>query len=160
MMDSTNLNNSSNEQLNLEPYIGMQFDSLDDITQFYKEFSRRKGFGVRIRSTKNNFRSMVCSNEGYHKIKNTEKEEGGNNVGENNEGGVKKKCSTARMGCTALLITSKGKNDEKWILRVLLKNLTRRDYQLAKLLLCLIPVNRPSRIEIVGINIETHVNAI
>ncbi|KAM7274955.1 hypothetical protein ACFE04_016821 [Oxalis oulophora] len=109
-MDTTNLNNSSNEEPNFEPYIGMQFDSLDDVTQFYKEFFRRKGFGVRIRSTKNNFRSMVCSNEGYHKVKVREKEEG-----ENNEGGVKKKCSIARVGCTALLITSKGKNDEKWI---------------------------------------------
>ncbi|KAM7257889.1 hypothetical protein ACFE04_013630 [Oxalis oulophora] len=38
------------EELKLEPHIGMRFDSLDEATQFYKEFSRIQGFGFRIRS--------------------------------------------------------------------------------------------------------------
>ncbi|KAM7277386.1 hypothetical protein ACFE04_019252 [Oxalis oulophora] len=56
------------EEPKLESHIGMIFDSLDEATQFYKEFSRRQGFGFRIRSSKPNFCHYVCSSEGFNAL--------------------------------------------------------------------------------------------
>ena len=39
-------------ELKSKPYVGMQFDSFDDVETFYKEFAKKEGFGIRIRTSK------------------------------------------------------------------------------------------------------------
>ena len=65
-------------KLKSNPYVGMQFDSLDGVETFYKEFSKKEGFGIHIRTSKKAPRSdnvtsriYVCCSEGQRKTKNT-----------------------------------------------------------------------------------------
>ena len=65
-------------ELKSKPYVRMQFDSLDNVETFYKEFAKQEGFGFRIRTSKKASRSdnvtnhiYVCCSEGQHKTKNT-----------------------------------------------------------------------------------------
>ena len=65
-------------KLKSNPYVGMQFDSLDSVETFYKEFSKKEGFGIHIRTSKKAPRSdnvtsriYVCCSEGQRKTKNT-----------------------------------------------------------------------------------------
>ena len=46
-------------ELKSKPYVGMQFDSLDDVETFYKEFAKKEGSGICIRTSKNAPRSDV-----------------------------------------------------------------------------------------------------
>ena len=39
-------------ELKSQPYIIMKFDSLDGVETFYKEFAKKEGFGIRIRTGK------------------------------------------------------------------------------------------------------------
>ena len=39
-------------ELKSKPYVGMQFDSFDDVETFYKEFAKKEGFGIYIRTSK------------------------------------------------------------------------------------------------------------
>ncbi|KAM4110768.1 hypothetical protein ACJW30_05G017000 [Castanea mollissima] len=55
----------------------MQFDSLDDVETFYKEFAKKEAFGIRIRTSKKAPRSdnvtsciYACCSQGQHKTKN------------------------------------------------------------------------------------------
>ncbi|KAL4598151.1 hypothetical protein ACB092_11G039500 [Castanea dentata] len=43
----------------------MQFDSLDDVETFYKEFAKKEGFGIRIRTSKKAARSDNVTNRVY-----------------------------------------------------------------------------------------------
>ena len=59
-------------------YVGMQFDSLDSVETFYKEFAKKEDFGIRIHTSKRAPKSdnvisriYVCCNEGKCKIKKT-----------------------------------------------------------------------------------------
>ena len=59
-------------------YVGMQFDSLDGVEIFYKEFAKKEDFGIRIHTSKRapksdnvTSRIYVCCNEGQCKIKKT-----------------------------------------------------------------------------------------
>ncbi|KAM7269982.1 hypothetical protein ACFE04_029196 [Oxalis oulophora] len=83
------VNYVSNEELKPEPHIGMRFESLDEAKEFYKDFSRLKGFGFRIRSTKKIFCYLVCSSQGYRVVNTSEDREIG-----------------------------KGKDDDKWMLKI------------------------------------------
>ena len=54
----------------------MQFDSLDGVETFYKEFAKKEGFGIRVCTSKRPPRSdiitsciYVCCNEGQCKRK-------------------------------------------------------------------------------------------
>ena len=65
------LEDFGNYELKSKPYVGMQFDSLDDVETFYKEFAKKEGFGIRIRMSKKAPRSdnvtsriYVCCSEG------------------------------------------------------------------------------------------------
>ena len=88
LYDAPNNSGLSEQQLPLEdfgdcdlkskPYVRMQFDSLDGAKTFYKEFSKKEGFGIRTRSSKKAPRSdnvtsriYVCCSEGQRKTKNT-----------------------------------------------------------------------------------------
>ncbi|KAM7277935.1 hypothetical protein ACFE04_005069 [Oxalis oulophora] len=72
------VNYVSNEEPKPEPHVGMRFESLDEAKEFYKYFSRLKGFGFRIRSTKNLFCYLVCSSQGYRVVNTSEHREIGN----------------------------------------------------------------------------------
>ena len=86
LYDAPNNSGLSEQELPLEdfgdcdlkskPYVRMQFDSLDGAKTFYKEFSKKEGFGIRIRSSKKAPRSdnvtsriYVCCSEGQRKTK-------------------------------------------------------------------------------------------
>ena len=65
-------------ELKCKPYVGMQFDSLDGVETFYKEFAKKEGFGIRIHTIKKapksdnvTSRIYVCYCEGQCKTKNT-----------------------------------------------------------------------------------------
>ncbi|XP_058746145.1 protein FAR1-RELATED SEQUENCE 5-like [Vicia villosa] len=109
----SNINFSEEPQINIvaeeniEPYVGMEFDSLEKATDFYRLFSKAKGFGIRTRSSKANYCILVCVREGKLPVKSTND----NNVE------VKKKCSTMRMGCQASLTISKENNSHMWTVK-------------------------------------------
>ena len=88
------------EHLVLYPCIGMEFDSLTDVKEFYTSFAKKEGFGVRTRSTKENFCILVCSNEGKHIVKSGNEEEYDVCIGK-----TKKKCLTLRTNCKALIVS-------------------------------------------------------
>ncbi|KEH40723.1 hypothetical protein MTR_1g033820 [Medicago truncatula] len=48
---------------NLHPRIEMEFNAINDVKEFYISFSKKKGFGIRTRTTKEHFCTLVCSNE-------------------------------------------------------------------------------------------------
>ena len=87
LYDASNNLKPSEQELPLEnfgdceskskPYVGMQFDSLDDVETFYKEFAKKEGFGIRIRMSKKAPRSdnvtsrmYVCWSDRQLKTKN------------------------------------------------------------------------------------------
>jgi hypothetical protein len=114
----TNLGNSKSNETNVEEYhnvcptVGMEFDSLEDVKEFYTSFAKKEGFGVRIRSTKPNFCILVCSNAGKHIVK-SESGEGSNVCIRKN----KKRCSTSRTDCKASLVVSKAWKRSKWVIK-------------------------------------------
>ena len=102
-----------------KPYVGMEFDSLGDVEAFYKEFAKDEGFGIRIHTSKLASRSIdiinrvyVCCNEGHRKTKNINNEENNDNNGK-----TKRRCSTIRTGCEAMLRVSVAKNTKKWVVK-------------------------------------------
>ncbi|GAU46108.1 hypothetical protein TSUD_95800 [Trifolium subterraneum] len=70
------------------PSAGMEFDSLEDVKKFYTSFAKKEGFGVRVRSTKQNFCMLVCSNEGKHIAKSENDEESNVCIGKKERKGV------------------------------------------------------------------------
>lgn len=57
------------EEENIEPQVGMEFESLSKAMEFYTLFAKVKGFGIRIRSRKENNCILVCVREGKLPIK-------------------------------------------------------------------------------------------
>jgi len=93
---------------NLHPRIGMEFNTINDVKEFYISFAKKEGFGIRTRTTKENFCTLVCSNEGKHTTKISNEEECNVSMG------TKKKTSTSRTDCKALLSVSKAWKRSKW----------------------------------------------
>ncbi|KAK9287709.1 hypothetical protein L1049_016148 [Liquidambar formosana] len=79
--DDMILMNSSVEGLsvvNLEPYAGMTFQSLDSAREFYYEYAKRTGFTIRTNRIRHSLkntavigRDFVCSREGFRAAKHT-----------------------------------------------------------------------------------------
>ncbi|OVA06355.1 FAR1 DNA binding domain [Macleaya cordata] len=69
------LNKDQNEPV--EPKVGMEFDSVDDLHGFFKSYARLKGFGIRKRSSTKDedgvskYVRLVCSCEGNRESKNS-----------------------------------------------------------------------------------------
>ncbi|KAM3744770.1 hypothetical protein ACB098_06G076600 [Castanea mollissima] len=98
----------------------MQFDSLDDVETFYKEFAKKEGFGIRIRTSKKAARSdnvtsriYVCCSEGRRKTKNA-LDSGLNRDDENK---ARRSCSSLRTGCEAMLRVMKNNKLQKWVVK-------------------------------------------
>ncbi|KAL7190877.1 hypothetical protein ACSBR2_023032 [Camellia fascicularis] len=56
------------------PKVGMLFDSIDDLVQFYQGYVKEKGFGMCIRSSKKvggevRYMTVACNHSGKPKIK-------------------------------------------------------------------------------------------
>ena len=98
----------------------MQFDSLDGAKTFYKEFSRKEGFGIRIHTSKKAPKSdnvisriYVCCSEGQHKTKNTFD----SGESKDDEKKARRSCSSLRIGCTTMLRVMKNKKLQKWVVK-------------------------------------------
>ncbi|XP_028100080.1 protein FAR1-RELATED SEQUENCE 6-like [Camellia sinensis] len=57
-----------------DPKVGMLFDSIDDLFQFYQRYAKEKGFGMCIRSSKKvgaevRYVTVACNHSGKPKIK-------------------------------------------------------------------------------------------
>ncbi|XP_061355053.1 protein FAR1-RELATED SEQUENCE 5-like [Gastrolobium bilobum] len=94
------------DEIIVQPYVGMEFESLKNVEHFYKLFAKAKGFGVRIRSSKNNYGLFVCCKHGENSKKKND-----------DRGNYKKKSSTIRSGCKASLSVTKDKNRGIWVIK-------------------------------------------
>ena len=45
----------------------MEFELIEKVREFCTAFAKKKGFGIRVRSSKPNNAIFVCCNEGYTK---------------------------------------------------------------------------------------------
>ncbi|KAJ3670144.1 hypothetical protein LUZ60_010468 [Juncus effusus] len=96
------------------PALGMQFATKEEARDYYEEYGRRNGFGIRTRSTHTyngqiSDAKFVCVSEGVNKDLNKSMVEKGNgDVGDDGsnskEGGLRKrKTSTIRCDCDAFM---------------------------------------------------------
>ncbi|XP_077238252.1 protein FAR1-RELATED SEQUENCE 5-like [Tasmannia lanceolata] len=108
---------SSEQGEDLEPYVGMVFESEESARIFYNAYARRVGFGSRVsrnrRSRKdgtNIARRFVCCKEGYRSKKH-----------QHNENRVKRPRAITREGCEAMILVKK--NDTgKWVVTRFVKD--------------------------------------
>ncbi|KAK7290512.1 hypothetical protein RIF29_04986 [Crotalaria pallida] len=119
-MDTTTFVNKSipdasndDEDSNIKPCAGMEFECIEKVKEFYNSFAKKNGFGVRVRSSKPKITVLVCCNEGQRKEKSCANEE----TVDNNATQMKRKCSTLRSGCQASLVVSRGTTESTWIIR-------------------------------------------
>ncbi|KAF1862536.1 hypothetical protein Lal_00024438 [Lupinus albus] len=80
----------NNEDLNIKSCIGMEFDSIENVREFYNFFAKNKG---------------------QHKVKSGANEEAEDNVSQ-----TKRKCSTLRTGCQASLVVARGTVESNWVI--------------------------------------------
>ncbi|KAI3928218.1 hypothetical protein MKW98_023819 [Papaver atlanticum] len=102
---------------NVEPYIGMEFETSEDAREFYDKYSVRMGFTIRNtrirRSHKDNSvigREFVCSREGFRAKKHL-----------NRESRVLPPRPITREGCNAMLRVAV-KNGSKWVVSGFVKD--------------------------------------
>ncbi|KAF8409870.1 hypothetical protein HHK36_002388 [Tetracentron sinense] len=102
---------------NLEPYIGMEFESEEAAKAFYNSYARRVGFSTRIswsrRSSRDGAiiqRTFVCAKEGFRR----EKRLRGSVVE------VKRPRAETRVGCGATLV-AKIQDSGKWVVSGFIK---------------------------------------
>ncbi|XP_065618429.1 protein FAR1-RELATED SEQUENCE 5-like [Quercus suber] len=107
-------------ELKFKPYVGMQFDSLDGVETFYKEFAKKEGFAIRVRTSKRppksdniTSRIYVCCSEGQHKRKKTLD----NGESRDDEQKTYRSCSSLRTGCKAMLRVMNNKKLQKWVMK-------------------------------------------
>ncbi|XP_075645656.1 protein FAR1-RELATED SEQUENCE 11-like [Castanea sativa] len=79
-------------ELKSKPYVGMQFDSLDDVENFYKEFAKKEG----PRKTKNALDNCLSRDD---------------------ENRARRNCSSLRTGCEAMLRVMKNNKLQKWVVK-------------------------------------------
>nr|XP_023926935.1 receptor-like protein EIX2 [Quercus suber] len=89
-------------ELKSKPYVGMQFDSLDDVETFYKEFAKKEGFGIRIRTMKGNAKKKNALDSGLSR---------------DDENKARRSCSSLRTGCEAMRRIMKNKKLQKWVVK-------------------------------------------
>eukprot|EP00262_Sarcandra_glabra_P009181 TRINITY_DN2322_c0_g2_i1.p1 TRINITY_DN2322_c0_g2~~TRINITY_DN2322_c0_g2_i1.p1 ORF type:complete len:228 (-),score=44.65 TRINITY_DN2322_c0_g2_i1:37-720(-) len=113
ILNSTGSELATNEENdNIEPYVGMEFDSEEAATKFYDAYARRAGFRVRVgsnrrskRDGRNISRQLVCNKEGF-RVK--------------NENRILKPRKITREGCKAMIYV-KQENSGKWVVAKLIK---------------------------------------
>ena len=107
-------------ELKSKPYVGMQFDSLDDVKTFYKKIAKKEGFGIRISMSKKAPRSddvtsriYVCCSEGQRKTKNALN----SGLSRDDQNMARRSCSSLKTGCEAMLRVMKNKKLQKWVVK-------------------------------------------
>src|ERR1044072_954063 len=90
-------------QLSDKPSIGMEFKTVEMVRDFYNSFAKKRGYAVRIRSTKPKRAVLVCYKEGRYNGKSCGNEDVHDIIGQR-----KRKGSTSRTDCQASLIVSRG----------------------------------------------------
>ena len=130
LYDAPNNSRASEQKLPLEdfgdcelkskPYVGMQFDSLDDVKTFYKKIAKKEGFGIRISMSKKAPRSddvtsriYVCCSEGQRKTKNALD----SGLSRDDQNMARRSCSSLKTGCEAMLRVMKNKKLQKWVVK-------------------------------------------
>ncbi|KAI3961056.1 hypothetical protein MKW92_013456 [Papaver armeniacum] len=95
---------SSNNDINLEPYIGKEFKSEQEAKAFYNGYARHMGFSIRkgplYRSSRDRAitsRIFVCSKEGFKR----------ETADVNDKGNVKRRMAVTRVGCKAQMWVKK-----------------------------------------------------
>nr|XP_016477046.1 PREDICTED: protein FAR1-RELATED SEQUENCE 5-like [Nicotiana tabacum] len=98
---------------NLEPYVGMEFESEEAAKAYYSTYATHLGFVMRVdaflRSMCNGelvWHRLVCNKEGFSKSR-------------QNQNG-QRKCRAIREGCKAMIIVKK-EQSEKWVVAKLVK---------------------------------------
>ncbi|OMP04680.1 hypothetical protein CCACVL1_02146 [Corchorus capsularis] len=107
-----NEENSGNNQQILEPYNGMEFESLEEGLEYYTKYAKHKGFGIRrSRVTKSRRtqviigQEFVCSKEGHRAKKYV-----------NREDRTQAAPDETRTGCKAMIYVSKKVGVDRWII--------------------------------------------
>ena len=77
------------EELNIQPCLGLEFESLEKVREFYNSFANRNGFGIWIRSSKPKMVVLVYCCEGQHKVKSLVDKDTHDNICQS-----KRECST------------------------------------------------------------------
>ncbi|KAG6477257.1 hypothetical protein ZIOFF_066510 [Zingiber officinale] len=117
LTDADNLFSShQHNSENIEPFVGMEFESEESAKLFYMAYASRVGFSVRIsksRRSRNDesiiMRRFVCSKEGFHLKK-----------GKFDDGKKKRKRATIREGCNAMIEVIQ-KYYGRWVVTKLVK---------------------------------------
>ncbi|XP_074564927.1 protein FAR1-RELATED SEQUENCE 5-like [Curcuma longa] len=117
LADADNLFSShQHNSENIEPFVGMEFESEESAKLFYMAYASRVGFSVRIsksRRSRNDesiiMRRFVCSKEGFHLKK-----------GKFDDGKKKRKRATIREGCNAMIEVIQ-KYYGRWVVTKLVK---------------------------------------
>lgn len=98
---------------NMEPYVGMEFESEEAAKAYYSTYATHLGFIMRVdafrRSMRNGelvWRRLVCNKEGFSKSRQSQN--------------GKKKCRAIREGCKAMIIVKKEQSG-KWLVAKLVK---------------------------------------
>ncbi|KAK4369242.1 hypothetical protein RND71_013034 [Anisodus tanguticus] len=100
-------------RLNMEPYVGMEFESEEAAKAYYSTYATHLGFIMRVdafrRSMRNGelvWRRLVCNKEGFSKSRQS-------------QSGTRK-CRAIREGCKAMIIVKKEQSG-KWVVAKLVK---------------------------------------
>ncbi|XP_061340632.1 protein FAR1-RELATED SEQUENCE 5-like [Gastrolobium bilobum] len=87
--------------------VGMKFSERKDVVDLYSTFGRARGFGIRTRTSKENYVMLTCVRGGYHQSKK------GKDVGGMSET-KPRRTSSSRIGCEACLKASRDKKTNAW----------------------------------------------
>lgn len=100
-------------RLDMEPYVGMEFESEEAAKAYYSTYATHLGFIMRVdafrRSMRNGelvWRRLVCNKEGFSQSRQSQS--------------GKRKCRAIREGCKAMIIVKKEQSG-KWVVAKLVK---------------------------------------
>ncbi|XP_061355363.1 protein FAR1-RELATED SEQUENCE 5-like [Gastrolobium bilobum] len=99
------LSPTKNAKVSIE--VGMEFPEWKDIVNLYTAFGRIRGFGIRRRTSREDYVKLTCIREGHPQ---TKKEE---NVGKLCEA-KSRRTSSSRIGCEACVKASRNKKTNMW----------------------------------------------
>ncbi|XP_061359252.1 protein FAR1-RELATED SEQUENCE 5-like [Gastrolobium bilobum] len=106
---------SPTKSTNVSIEVGMEFPERKDVVELYTAFGRIKGFGIRGRTSKEDYVKLTCIREGHPQKKKEENE-------------IKKdqtksrRTSSSRIGCQACLKASINKKTNMWRITYFIDN--------------------------------------
>ena len=100
------------EELNIQPCLGLEFESLEKVREFYNSFAKKNGFGIRIQSSKPKMVFLIFFCEGQHKVKSLVDKDTHDNICQS-----KRNCLTLQTSCQASLTVSRGDIAINWVIK-------------------------------------------